>query len=154
MKGLPSGYNKDLQEDKEAVFDAEDTLAGSLDVVAIVVRGLRFEAERAERAAGGLLLATDVADYLVSRGLPFRRAHELVGAMTRRLLAEGRSFESLQLPEWQSFSDVFEESVLTRVSGRASVTARGTPQSTQPEAVGKAIRELKTWLNASAGHAG
>jgi argininosuccinate lyase len=74
--------------------------------------------------------------------------------MTRRLLAEGRSFESLQLPEWQSFSDVFEESVLTRVSGRASVTARGTPQSTQPEAVGKAIRELKTWLNASAGHAG
>ena len=154
MKGLPSGYNKDLQEDKEAVFDAEDTFAGSLDVVAIVVRGLRFEADRAERASGGLLLATDVADYLVSRGLPFRRAHELVGAMTRRLLAEGRSFESLQLSEWQSFSDVFEEGVLTRVSGRASVAARGTPQSTRPEAVAKAIRELKTWLDGPAGHAG
>jgi argininosuccinate lyase len=75
MKGLPSGYNKDLQEDKEAVFDADQTVTGSLDAVAIVVEGLSVRTERAERAAAGLLLATDVADYLVGKGLPFRRAH-------------------------------------------------------------------------------
>jgi argininosuccinate lyase len=145
-KGLPSGYNKDLQEDKEAVFDAEDTFSASLAVVAVVVRGLVFDSSRAEQAAGGLLLATDVADYLVSRGVPFRRAHELVGAMTRRLLAEGRDFESLQLTEWRSFSDIFDEDVLTRVTGRASVAARETPQSTRPQAVVAALGELKTWL--------
>jgi len=66
MKGLPSGYNKDLQEDKQAVFDAEDTLTGSLSVVISVVSGLTLNLERAEAAASGLLLATDVADYLVT----------------------------------------------------------------------------------------
>jgi argininosuccinate lyase len=147
MKGLPGGYNKDLQEDKEAVFDAEDTLAASLEVAAIVAGGLTFNAARAERAASGLLLATDVADYLVTRGVPFRRAHELVGAMTRSLLAAGRDFESLSLAEWRTFSDVFDESVLTRVTGRASVAARGTPQSTNPEAVRGALTELQSWLD-------
>ena len=95
MKGLPSGYNKDLQEDKEAVFDAEATLAASLDAAHAVVSRLSINAERSGRAASGLLLATDVADYLVSRGMPFRRAHEVVGAMVRRLLAEGRDFSDL-----------------------------------------------------------
>ena len=79
MKGLPSGYNKDLQEDKEAIFDAEDTLAGCLATVRAVVSGLTLDRERAARAASGMLLATDVADYLVRRGVPFRRAHEVVG---------------------------------------------------------------------------
>ena len=147
MKGLPGGYNKDLQEDKEALFDAELTLASSLDVVAVVVRGLAFDAGRAREAAGGLLLATDVADYLVSRGLPFRRAHELVGSMTRRLLAEGRDFESLTLEEWRSFSDAFEADVIARVTAPASVAARATPQSTRPEAVRRALGELRAWLD-------
>ena len=84
MKGLPSGYNKDLQEDKQAVFDAEDTLAGCLAVVESVVAGLTLNRERAAAAASGLLLATDVADYLVGRGVPFRRAHEIVGALVRQ----------------------------------------------------------------------
>ena len=147
MKGLPSGYNKDLQEDKEAMFDAEATLASSLEVAAVVVRGLEFDAVRAKQAAGGLLLATDVADYLVSRGLPFRRAHELVGSMTRRLLAEGRDFESLTLAEWRSFSDRFDEDVIARVTASASVAARVTPQSTQPEAVQRAMADVRTWLD-------
>ena len=146
MKGLPSGYNKDLQEDKEAVFDAEDTLRASLETVAVVVRGLTFDATRAQQASGGLLLATDVADYLVARGLPFRSAHELVGAMTRRLVSEGRGFESLQLAEWRSFSELFEEDVLTRITGDASVEARQTPQSTRPGAVQAALNDVKGWL--------
>ena len=149
MKGLPSGYNKDLQEDKEAVFDAEATLAGSLEAVAIVVEGLTVNTERAERAAAGLLLATDVADYLVGRGMPFRRAHELVGAMTRRLLAEGRDFESLPLAEWRGYSELFESDVIDRVTTRASVEARRTPQSTHPGAVQAALRELHGWLTAA-----
>src|SRR4029077_17138264 len=90
MKGIPSGYNKDLQEDKHAVFDAEDTLAGCLAVVEAGVVGLTLNRERAGRAASGLLLATDVADYLVGKGMPFRRAHEVVGALVRKLVTEGR----------------------------------------------------------------
>ena len=84
MKGLPTGYNKDLQEDKEAVFDAESTLSVSLRAVHAVISRLAVNAERSGRAASGLLLATDVADYLTTRGMPFRRAHEVVGAMVRR----------------------------------------------------------------------
>ncbi len=95
MKGLPSGYNKDLQEDKHAVFDAEDTIAGCLAVVRSVVDGLTLNRERAAAAATGLLLATDVADYLVGRGLPFRRAHEIAGGLVRKLVADGREFTSL-----------------------------------------------------------
>ena len=146
MKGLPSGYNKDLQEDKEAVFDADQTLSGSLDAVAVVVEGLRVNAEHAERAAAGLLLATDVADYLVGKGMPFRRSHELVGAMTRRLLAEDRDFESLPLAEWRGYSELFEADVIDRVTTRASVEARRTPQSTHPGAVQAALQELGRWL--------
>jgi argininosuccinate lyase len=146
MKGLPSGYNKDLQEDKEAVFDAETTLAGSLEAIAIVVEGLSVNTDRAERAAAGLLLATDVADYLVGKAMPFRRAHELVGAMTRRLLAEGRDFESLPLAEWRGYSELFDADVIDRVTTRASVEARRTPQSTHPGAVQAALRELRGWL--------
>src|SRR3954454_20539166 len=102
MKGLPTGYNKDLQEDKEAVFGAEDTLAGSLAVVRSVVAGLTLNRARAAAAASGLLLATDVADYLVGRGVPFRRAHEIVAALVRKLVAEKRDFESLSLAEWRA----------------------------------------------------
>jgi argininosuccinate lyase len=146
MKGLPSGYNKDLQEDKEAVFDADATLAASLAAFGVVIDGLTVNRDRAGRAASGLLLATDVADYLVARGVPFRRAHELVGAMTRRLLAEGRSFEELSPAEWRGFSDLFEDDIVPRMTAAASVAARRTPQSTRPEAVLAAHSELRTWL--------
>jgi argininosuccinate lyase len=146
MKGLPSGYNKDLQEDKEAVFDADATLAASLEAVEVVVDGLAVNRDRAERAASGLLLATDVADYLVARGVPFRRAHELVGAMTRRLLAQGRSFEELSPAEWRGFSDLLGDDIVSRITAAASVAARRTPQSTRPDAVLAAHGELRTWL--------
>src|SRR6476469_939044 len=102
MKGLPSGYNKDLQEDKHTVFDAEDTLAGCAAVVKSVVDGLSLNRERAGAAASGLLLATDVADYLVGKGMPFRRAHEVVGALVRKLVAEGREFGSLAIADWRA----------------------------------------------------
>ena len=111
LKGLPSGYNKDLQEDKYAVFDAEDTLTGCLTVVRAVVAGISLNRDRAAEAASGLLLATDVADYLVERGVPFRRAHEIVGALVRKLIAEGRDFASLRGDEWQRASELFGDDV-------------------------------------------
>jgi argininosuccinate lyase len=151
VKGLPSGYNKDLQEDKEAVFDAEATVAGSLATTRAVVASLTLRADAARRAAGGLMLATDVADYLVARGLPFRRAHELVGAMVRRLLADGRDFASLSLADWRQFSDLFEESVLGVVTPERSVAARRTPQSTRPAAVREAIAETRAWVERASG---
>jgi argininosuccinate lyase len=146
MKGLPSGYNKDLQEDKEAVFGAEDTLAGCLGVVRSVVAGLTLNRERAEAAASGLLLATDVADYLVGQGVPFRRAHEIVGALVRRLVAEAREFGSLSLAEWRAASEHFGADIVDRVTPRMSVAAKQTPQSTAPLAVDARLAEVRQWL--------
>ncbi len=151
MKGLPSGYNKDLQEDKQAVFDAEDTLYGCLAVVQSAVDGLTLNRDRAETAAAGLLLATDVADYLVARGVPFRRAHEIVGALVRKLVAEGREFGSLRLEEWRAHSELFDAAIVGRVTPRASVAAKRTPQSTSPPAVERALAEVERWLRRGGG---
>jgi argininosuccinate lyase len=145
LKGLPSGYNKDLQEDKEAVFDAEHTLMASAVAAEAVVSRLSINVERAGQAASGLLLATDVADYLVSRGMPFRRAHEVVGAMVRRLLAEGRDFSVLTMEEWREASEMFGEDAPRAATALASVQARRTPQSTNPEAVAAALADCRAW---------
>ena len=146
IKGLPTGYNKDLQEDKEAVFGAEDTLAGCLAVVRSVVHGLTLNREAAASAASGLLLATDVADYLVGRGVPFRRAHEIVGALVRKLHGERRDFESMTFAEWRASSDLFEPDVVARVKPGASVAAKRTPQSTAPGAVAARLADVRQWL--------
>jgi len=146
IKGLPTGYNKDLQEDKEAVFGAEDTVTGCLAVARSVVNGLTLNRRRAAAAASGLLLATDVADYLVGRGLPFRRAHEVVGALVRKLVAEERDFESLSLEEWRAASDKFGPDVVARVTPGVSVAAKRTPQSTAPAAVAARLAGVRQWL--------
>jgi argininosuccinate lyase len=147
IKGLPTGYNKDLQEDKEAVFGAEETLSGCLAVVRSVVGGLTLNRARAASAASGLLLATDAADYLVGRGVPFRRAHEIVGALVRKLVAERRDFESLSLAEWRVASDKFDADVVERVAPGVSVAAKRTPQSTAPAAVQARLADLRQWLD-------
>jgi argininosuccinate lyase len=149
IKALPTGYNKDLQEDKEAVFGAEDTVSGCLAVVRAVVNGLTINRDRAASAASGLLLATDVADYLVGRGVPFRRAHEIVGALVRKLVAEGRDFEQLSLGEWRAASGLFEQDIVARVTPGVSVAAKRTPQSTAPAAVAARLEEIRGWLDAA-----
>jgi argininosuccinate lyase len=146
LKGLPSGYNKDLQEDKEAVFDAEDNVSGVLSTLAGVIDGLEVYPDRTAAAASGLLLATDVADFLVAKGVPFRDAHEVVGGMVRQLVAEGRDFGSLTLSEWRRHSTFFDDSVRHIVTPEASVRARRTPQSTHPDAVSAALKDVKGWL--------
>jgi argininosuccinate lyase len=87
-----------------------------------------------------------VADYFVRRGVPFRRAHEVVGAIVRRLLAEDRDFPSLSLAEWRSVDERFGEDILEAITPRASVERRETPQSTRPEAVQAALAALRAWL--------
>jgi argininosuccinate lyase len=147
MKGLPTGYNKDLQEDKEPVFDSEDTLRVSLVAARAVVEHLTLRPERTRVAASGLLLATDVADYLVARGVPFRQAHEIVGGIVRDLLATGREFGQLRLDDWRAYRAHFAEDVVDAVTPEASVAARKTPQSTGPDAVRAALAETRHWLS-------
>ena len=147
IKGLPTGYNKDLQEDKEAVFGAEDTLSGCLAVVRSVAGGLTLNRERTTAAASGLLLATDVADYLVGKGMPFRRAHEVVGALVRKLIAEQRDFETLSLAEWREASELCGPDVIARVTPGVSVQAKRTPQSTAPDAVSARLAGVRQWLD-------
>jgi argininosuccinate lyase len=146
MKGLPSGYNKDLQEDKESLFDAEDTVMGSAGAAATVVRTLTLDRRRTERAASGFLLATDVADYLVAKRVPFRTAHEVVSGMVRDLLRQQRTFENLGPAEWRGFHPQFGDDVMQVVTAQSSVRAKRTPQSTQPEAVRAQLAELRAWL--------
>jgi len=147
IKGLPTGYNKDLQEDKEAVFGAEDTLAGCLAVVKSVGGGLTLNRARTAAASSGMMLATDVADYLVGKGMPFRRAHEVVGALVRKLIAEERDFETLTLDEWRAASDLCGPDVIARITPAVSVQAKRTPQSTAPGAVAARLAEVRRWLD-------
>jgi len=149
MKGLPSGYNKDLQEDKEALFDAEDSLMGSAGAAATVVRTLTLDRARTTRGASGFLLSTDVADYLVSKGVAFRTAHEVVGGMVRELLKQGKQFEALTPAEWRVFHPSFGDDVMRVVTAEASVRMKKTPQSTSPEAVRAQLAEITGWLKAA-----
>jgi argininosuccinate lyase len=128
------------------VFDSEDTLRVSLEAARAVVEFLTLRPDRTRAAASGLLLATDVADYLVGRGVPFRDAHEVVGAIVRKLLDEGRGFDSLSLAEWRAFSPHFAADVSEAITPEASVRARKTPQSTAPDAVAGALAETRRWL--------
>ena len=147
VKGLPSGYNKDLQEDKEAVFDAETTVYRSTRATTAVVRSLTLHVARTEAAAGGLALATDVADLLVGRGVPFREAHEVVGRMVRDLLAKNQDFASLSQDDWRRYHDRLDADAAGRLTARGSVAARRTPQSTAPEAVEVAHLEVCRWVD-------
>ena len=150
MKGTPTGYNKDFQEDKPALFDAEDTLLGCAAASTAVVATLSPRRERMRAAASGLLLATEVADYLVSRGLPFRTAHEVTGRIVRDLDAAGRDFSALSLADWQRYDARFDEGVFRALTPEAAVAARVTPQSTNPAAVAAALAEVTAWLAAFA----
>jgi argininosuccinate lyase len=147
LKGLPIGYSKDLQEDKEGLFEAEDTVRSSLGAAGAVVDGLSINGATTEAAASGLLLATDVADYLVAKGVAFREAHEIVGALVRRLVEERRSFEQLSLEEWRRHSPLFEADVRAAITPAASIAKKRTPQSTHPEAVRASLAELQRWLS-------
>ena len=146
MKGTPLGYNKDFQEDKAAVFESGDTLAACTAVTAAVIRSLTPRYQRMRDAASGLLLATEVADYLVGRGVPFRTAHEITGRIVRDLDESGRDFSALSLTDWQRYDARFGADVVRAITPEAAVRARRTPQSTHPDEVGRALTDTRAWL--------
>src|SRR5262249_36376866 len=140
MKGLPLAYNKDMQEDKEALFDTIDTLNGALIVMATVLRNIRFNTENARAAASrGYLNATDLADYLVRRKLEFRRAHELVGRVVNYAIKQEKGLESLSLEEYKQFSPLFEEDLYRAISLESSLATKSAHGGTSTEQVGKAL---------------
>ncbi|WP_297888191.1 argininosuccinate lyase [Sulfurihydrogenibium sp.] len=116
VKGLPLAYNRDLQEDKEPVFDTVKTLKGSIVGITKIVEGLKINKEKVQAAAGGFALATDLANYLAEKGLPFRQAHHIVGSIVGYLVNQGRELESITLQELKQFSNLFEEDALNLLS--------------------------------------
>jgi argininosuccinate lyase len=147
LKGLPLAYNKDLQEDKEALFDVLDALRPALAVARGMLAGATFDTERMAAAAGrGFSTATEVADYLVRRGLPFREAHGLVGQVVRYCEKQGVRFEDLSLTEWQSFSQEFGDDILHIISPAGAVQAKRSPGGTAPERVQEQIARARELL--------
>ena len=135
LKGLPLSYNRDLQEDKEPLFDSVDTLLASLAVIAAMLPTLTFDAERGRAAAtADFALATDVADYLAKRGVPFREAHEAVGRLVARCEQEGRTLDELSLDDYRAIHPAFEEDVLA-IDLDSALAARSATGGTAPKAV-------------------
>ncbi|MBI2913588.1 MAG: argininosuccinate lyase, partial [Chloroflexi bacterium] len=149
LKGLPLAYGADLQEDKEGLFDTVDTLLSTLRVLSAMLPALRIDAERAQAAAAGsYTLATDVADYLVRKGVPFREAHQAVSDLVRRAQSQGKALNELALEEYRRFSSLFEEDVL-RLDVRSSIEARDVPGGTSPRQVGAALKRARERLEGS-----
>ncbi len=147
MKGIPLAYNKDMQEDKEAFFDARDTLVKSLTVFTAMLKTITFRTEVMERgAAGGFTNATDCADYLVRKGVPFRDAHRVVGELVAACLRQDKALLDLTLPELQAFHPAFEQDVFEALSLRACVERRKIPGAPAPEMVLQAIRSAERKL--------
>ncbi|MBV9120674.1 MAG: argininosuccinate lyase [Chloroflexi bacterium] len=150
LKGLPLTYNKDLQEDKEPLFDAVDTLAGCLEVAEQLLLTLRFQTDRmAQAAAEDYTTATDLADYLVRRGVPFRQAHHIVGQIVGEAVAAGRQLTELDLANLQAHSGHFQPEVLEAITAQASVGARAVPGGTAPDQVRAALGQATQRLAGS-----
>ncbi len=144
MKGLPLAYNSDMQEDKEAFFDSVDTLAAVCGVLPPMLASLTFRAERMRAAAGeNFATATDLADYLVRKGLPFREGHEIVGKVVRYALERGVTLEQLGLDELHRFSDRFTADVHQALTVEASLRVRAVTGGTAPEAVRQALAQAR-----------
>jgi len=145
VKGLPLAYNKDLQEDKEPLFDAFDQVLPSLKLLARLIPGLNWRPEvMARAAAGGFSLATDLADYLAKKGVPFREAHRVVGSLVRRLAEEGRDLESLTSEELRAAHPAFAADALKLLNLKGAVASRTSYGGTAPEAVRRQLEEAKT----------
>ena len=149
MKGLPLAYNKDMQEDKEAFFDARDTLVKGLTVFTAMLRTVTFRKDNMEKgASGGFTNATDCADYLVKKGVPFRDAHAVVGRLVAHCLDEGKALLDLTLPELQAFHPAFEQDVFDDLSMLACVEKRRIPGAPAPDMVQRAIEQAREQLKA------
>ncbi|GAB4401239.1 MAG: argininosuccinate lyase [Anaerolineales bacterium] len=146
LKGIPSGYDKDLQEDKEPLFDAVDTLPLELPIAAGIIRTLKVNAERMAAALDDGMLATDLADYLVRRGVPFRESHRLVGQAVKRAEALGVSLGKMPLAEYRAIHPAFGEDLYAVFDFGRSVAMRQARGGTSPDAVRAQIRRARAVL--------
>jgi argininosuccinate lyase len=148
MKGQPLTYNKDNQEDKEPLFDTVDTLADTLRIMAEMAGGIVVKKEAMERAAlRGYATATDLADYLVKKGLPFRDAHGVVGRVVRDAIERGKELDALTLEELRAFSPLIDRDVHAALTVEASLAARDVVGGTAPAAVRRALADARRRLD-------
>ena len=144
MKGLPLAYNKDMQEDKLPVFDAADTLADSLGIFTEMIATIKVNDQIMEKAVkSGFMNATDAADYLVTKGIPFRDCHEIIGRIVLYCVQAGKAIEELTLEELREFSPAFEEDIYEKIDIRACIAAKKSQGSTSPESVRKQLADFK-----------
>ena len=152
LKGLPLTYNRDLQEDKEVFFNTIDSLFSTIDVTTSMIDSLKFNSSKmTESANSGNMLATDLADYLVSKGLPFREAHQILGKISSYAETKQKEVHSLTLKEYRQFSDLFEQDV-SEISLESSVMARNVIGGTSPKRVAKALVKAKKILESRYGY--
>ena len=146
LKGLPLTYNRDLQEDKEGLFDSVDTLLATLDVTTGMISGANFNADRMRQAAeSSYVLATDIADYLVGKGMPFREAHVIVSELSDKLIDGNRYFKDLSFEEYEAASSLFGRDVM-EIGVDSSIASRDVLGGTAPGRVKSAIVEAKARL--------
>ncbi|WJV62638.1 argininosuccinate lyase [Pectobacteriaceae bacterium CE70] len=147
LKGLPLAYNKDMQEDKEGLFDALDTWHDCLMMAALVLEGIQIKRPRCQDAAEqGYANATELADYLVAKGVPFREAHHIVGEIVVEAIRQGNALEALSLTDLQKFSAVIAEDVYPILSLQSCLDKRTAQGGVSPQQVAKAIAEAKQRL--------
>lgn len=148
MKGIPLAYNKDMQEDKELVFDAIDTTKGCLALFTGMIRTMRFQKKRMEDSAKhGFTNATDAADYLVNHGVPFRDAHGIVGQLVLHCIEKNIALDDMPLEEYKAISPVFEEDIYDAVSMKTCVEMRNTTGAPGKSAMGDVIISYEMYLN-------
>lgn len=149
LKGLPSSYQRDLQEDKEPLFAAHDQAGGLLAIAAGAIEATRFQESRLRQAAADpALLSTEAADYLVRRGLPFRQAHEIAGKIFREAERSGIPWTDLPLEKLKTFSPLFEKDLSAALTLEAALAARAVPGGTAPDRVREALAAAKKRLAA------
>ena len=147
LKGLPLAYNKDMQEDKEAVFDAFDTVSACLQVTSTVMHNITVNEERALAAAStGYMNATELADYLVRKGMPFRNAHEVVGKVVMRAIELGKELDQLSVDELRAFSTLFAEDVHLALSLAQTLKSKSQVGGTSPELLTAALAQARASL--------
>ena len=147
MKGLPLAYNKDMQEDKELTFDAIDTVKGCLALFAGMLDTMKFRGEVMEESAKkGFTNATDAADYLVLKGIPFRDAHGIIGRMVLACIEKDCALDDLTLEEFRTFSEAFDEDIYEAISMRTCVERRNTAGAPGPAAIQEEIRRNRAYL--------
>ncbi|MCL2046512.1 MAG: argininosuccinate lyase [Oscillospiraceae bacterium] len=148
MKGLPLTYNKDMQEDKEAVFDASDTVKSCITIFIGMFKSLVFNKETMYNSSlSGYMNATDAADWLVKRGATFRDAHEIIGKLVLYAISQKRPIEDLSLEEFKSISELFDETIYEAISIETCVDARNLPGGPAASAVSDALVNAKNWLS-------